>query len=138
MAAEMELRDDMRARLTHGNWTSLFRNGGRISEEGQRKRLLGLIRKNPRDYRGIYARVMEAPELAVSAEDAQAAALMYELADTKRENIQGFLDAARLFGYGDGDGKAAFRFKIKLIAGFCYVNFFHVRLRNNPIGVAAD
>jgi hypothetical protein len=89
MAAEMELRDDMRARLTHGNWTSLFRNGGRISEEGQRKRLLGLIRKNPRDYRGIYARVMEAPELAVSAEDAQAAALMYELADTKRENIQG-------------------------------------------------
>jgi hypothetical protein len=50
---------------------------------------LGLIRKNPRDYRGLYSRVMDIPELSVSAEDSQAAALMYELADIKRENLQG-------------------------------------------------
>jgi hypothetical protein len=50
---------------------------------------LGLIRKNPRDYRGIYARVMDVPELAVSPEDSQAAALMYELADSRRENLDG-------------------------------------------------
>ncbi|MDR2445127.1 MAG: hypothetical protein LBD44_04250, partial [Spirochaetaceae bacterium] len=89
MAAELELRDDMRRALTHGNWTSLFKNEGRISEEGHRKRLLGLIRKNPRDYRGLYARVMDVPELAVRPEDSQSAALMYELADSKREDIQG-------------------------------------------------
>jgi hypothetical protein len=35
MDAERELQDDMRRTLTHANWTTLFKNGGKISTEGK-------------------------------------------------------------------------------------------------------
>ncbi|MDR3160623.1 MAG: hypothetical protein LBU28_03310, partial [Spirochaetaceae bacterium] len=88
MEAEKDLQDDMTRVMAHASWTSLFKGGGNLSNETQAKRLLGLIRKNPRDYRGIYARVMGIPELEVSAEDSMAEQIKYDLADTRRDNIE--------------------------------------------------
>ncbi|MDR1318116.1 MAG: hypothetical protein LBJ90_00700, partial [Treponema sp.] len=83
---QMENTGTLRRKLTHPTWQSVFKANGDIGPI-QRKQLLTLIRRAPRDYRAIYADVMERPEFAVSAEDTTAAALKYRITDSRREDI---------------------------------------------------
>ena len=52
MEAGRDLQDDMKRVMARANWVTLFKGGGKAATDAQRKRLLGLIRRNPRDYRG--------------------------------------------------------------------------------------
>ncbi|MDR2095887.1 MAG: hypothetical protein LBP76_10285 [Treponema sp.] len=81
-----EITDTLRRKLTHPTWESIFRAGGKIGTT-QRKQLLTLIRRAPRDYRAIYAEVMSRDDLAVTAEDTTAAALKYRIADSRARDI---------------------------------------------------
>ncbi|MDR1428644.1 MAG: hypothetical protein LBI85_00005, partial [Spirochaetaceae bacterium] len=83
---QMEITDTLRRRLTHPTWQSIFKANGEMGPT-QRKQLLTLIRKAPRDYRAIYADVMEQPEFAVSAEGTAAAALKYRITDSRRQDL---------------------------------------------------
>jgi hypothetical protein len=83
---QMEITGTLHRKLAHPTWQSIFKAKGEMGNI-QRKQLLTLIRKAPRDYRALYADVMERPEFAVSAEDTTAAALKYRISDSRREDI---------------------------------------------------
>jgi hypothetical protein len=83
---QMETTDILRRKLTHPTWQSIFKANGEMGPV-QRKQLLTLIRKAPREYRAIYAEVMNRPEYAVSAEDTTAEALKYRITDSRRESV---------------------------------------------------
>jgi hypothetical protein len=83
------LREEMGRVFAHTGWQALFKAGGRIASGTQRKQLVSLMRKNPRDYRAAYAQIMDAPDYAVAAEDMQAARLKYELGDRLKSDTEG-------------------------------------------------
>jgi hypothetical protein len=83
---QMEYTGTLRRYLTHPTWQSIFKANGDIGPI-QRKQLLTLIRKAPREYRAMYADVMERPEFAVSAEDTTAEILKHRISDSRREDI---------------------------------------------------
>jgi len=79
--------DTINRKLKHRTWQTVINAKGRIGENVQRKQLLTLIRKAPRDYRAIYAEVMEREDLTVSQEDTTAEALRYRIKDSRAEGI---------------------------------------------------
>jgi hypothetical protein len=81
-----KLHDLIQGKLKHPLWTMFFMAQGEI-KESHKKKLLGLIRKYPRDYRAIYSEVMERPEFAVSAEDTTAEILKHRISDSRRETV---------------------------------------------------
>jgi hypothetical protein len=83
---QREISDKVRKAMTHPMWETFFIKKGEITD-GHKKRLLGLIRNYPREYRAIYAEVMNRPDLAVSAGDATAAILKHRIADSRKVNI---------------------------------------------------
>jgi len=84
---EAEKIELIRRELKHPDWTMVFDAKGEFKTEQQRKKLLSLIKKAPRDYRAIYAEIMEREDLAVSAEDRTAEILKYKITDSRREEI---------------------------------------------------
>jgi hypothetical protein len=81
-----ELRDLIQSKLKHPLWDMFFMAQGDI-KESHKKKLLGLIRKYPREYRAVYSEVMERPEMAVSAEDTTAEILKHRITDSRRETV---------------------------------------------------
>lgn len=66
-----KLQDYIETQLTHGNWLSnaqRLRRGDELTA-GARKRILGLMRANPRAYRAIYAEIMEDESWRVPEDD---------------------------------------------------------------------
>jgi hypothetical protein len=83
---QKETSDRVREVMTHPMWKTFFIKKGEITE-GHKKRLLGLIRNYPREYRAVYAEVMNRPDLAVSAEDTTAAILKHRIGDSRKVDI---------------------------------------------------
>ncbi|MDR2952440.1 MAG: hypothetical protein LBU82_04275, partial [Treponema sp.] len=86
---QAEITDSLRKKLRHVNWQTAFEAdaAGREMKESHRKRLLKMVKNSPRDYRAIYAQVMDREDLAVSAEDFAAEALKYPSTYSMREEI---------------------------------------------------
>jgi hypothetical protein len=83
---QMEITDMLYRKLSHPTWVSIFKANGEMGPI-QQKQLLTLIQRAPRDYRAIYAEVMDREDMAVSAEDTTAAALKYRITDSRKEDI---------------------------------------------------
>ncbi|MDR2942447.1 MAG: hypothetical protein LBV17_07650 [Treponema sp.] len=83
---QAEISDNLRKELKHPDWQSALKSKGEISET-RRKQLLTLIERAPRDYRAIYAEVMEREDFAVSAEDRTAAILKHRITDSRRKDV---------------------------------------------------
>jgi hypothetical protein len=83
---DMEISGRVQSAMTHPTWKSFFLAKGEITD-GHKKRLLGLIRNYPREYRALYAAVMNRPDLAVSAGDTTAAILKHRIADSRKTDI---------------------------------------------------
>jgi len=83
---DAEAAETVRSKLTHPTWQSIFKVQGKIGPQ-QRKQLLTMIQRSPREYRAIYAAVMEREDLAVSAEDTMAEILKYRITDSRRQDV---------------------------------------------------
>jgi len=83
---DAEAADIIRRKLTHPTWQSIFKAQGKMGQT-QRKQLLTMIKNSPREYRAIYAAVMEREDMAVSAEDATAEALKYRITDSRKQDV---------------------------------------------------
>jgi len=83
-----KLIDTLNHKLKHKTWQTVINAKGKIGDKIQRKQLLTLIRKAPRDYRAIYAQVMGREDLSVSQEDTTAEALRYRIKDSRAEGIE--------------------------------------------------
>jgi hypothetical protein len=81
-----EISDNLRRKFTHPTWQSIFKVAGRMGLT-QQKQVLTMIRYSPREYRAVYADIMERPDMAVSAEDSTAAALKHRITDSRREDV---------------------------------------------------
>jgi hypothetical protein len=98
------LKEKIQVTLGHGSWLSNAKrvaDGGLGLTEPTRKRLTTLMRNNPRDYRSLWAEIMEQPEWAVKPSETAAAELKKRLgrryvgADPERlspEKIKRLLD----------------------------------------------
>jgi len=83
---QSEISYELRRKLTHPTWQSIIKAQGKMGQT-QRKQLLTMIKNSPREYRAIYAGVMEREDMAVSAEDSTAAALKYRITDSRRQDV---------------------------------------------------
>jgi hypothetical protein len=84
---EEALSGQVRRKLAHPSWTTVFASRGKIGPT-QRKQLSTLIERSPREYRDIYSRIMDRPDLAVKPEDSQAEALKHRIKDSRREEVE--------------------------------------------------
>jgi len=82
----IEIQRKLHRVLKHETWQRLI-NAGEITGEQQRKALLSMIQASPRDYRDIYADVMEREEFKVSPEDSTTAALKYRVTDSRKNDV---------------------------------------------------
>jgi hypothetical protein len=83
---QAEISDNLRKELKHPTWETALKAKSEINEE-HRKKLLTMIKHSPRDYRAIYAAVMEREDFAVSAEDRTAEILKHRITDSRRKDI---------------------------------------------------
>jgi len=81
-----EVTDELRQKLKHPTWQSIFMARGKMGQT-QRKQILTMIQNSPREYRAIYAAVMEREDMAVSAEDTTAEALKHRITDSRRQDV---------------------------------------------------
>ena len=106
------LIDNINSQLSDQGWQMAIKSKGRMGDK-QRKRLVTLIERAPRDYRAIYAEVMNRPDLAVKPEDSTAEQLKRRLPidDLLRDGIKSLsgnkarMDGDDLSPDYDGTGK---------------------------------
>ena len=84
-----DLRYILRHKLAHPNWDSVTKSKGKINPT-RRKQLISMMKNSPREYRVIYAQVMEREDLTVSPEDMSAAILKYDITDSRSHGIENF------------------------------------------------
>jgi hypothetical protein len=84
-----DLRGKLKTEFADQGWQTAITSKGRMGNQ-QRARLMTLIRKAPRDYRAVYAEVMDREDLRVSHEDTTAEALKGRLdqEDIRREEVE--------------------------------------------------
>jgi hypothetical protein len=81
------ITDDLRKKLDNPLWTTAFKKKQGELDPDHRKKLLTMIKNSPREYRAIYAAVMEDDYFTVSPEDFKAEILKNKITDSRRDKI---------------------------------------------------
>jgi hypothetical protein len=85
----MEIRDRINRELRHGSWVSnaIRVLSGKELTQKQKRMLSSLIEAAPRDYRSLYAEIMEEPEWEVALADTTAEQLKTKIADPEQTSL---------------------------------------------------